>query len=1758
MNVPSSQNQNPDFNALFQSMELGVVYQNREGQIIASNPATEKILGLSSEQIRGRTSADPRWHAIHEDGTDFPGEIHPSMVALKTGKPVHNVVMGVFNPREDNYRWILINAVPEFRNHEKEPYQVYTTINDITDLKNIRHELDEHREMVNWKMREIKSPTGDLGSLELSDLIDREAVQKLMDEFYNLTKLPMSLVDLKGNVLVGIGWQDICTEFHRKHPDSCKNCVFSDTILTGTIEPGTYRMYRCLNNMWDVASPFMLEGRRFGNIFMGQFFFDDETIDYELFRNQAATFGFDVQAYMGALKKTPVLSRETVEHAMKFFMSFSTLLSAQGLNLIRLQRSVTEKDLLYEDKSRSEERFHRMVQDSEDLIAIINADGTVRNVSPAVYKILGYTPGEREGKNIFSLLHPEDVQKMQSEFVKTLQMPGGSVKHKVRLLHRDGSYRIIEASARNYLADDAVNGIIVNAKDITAHTLIEEKLRNSEQHYRNFFERDITGDYLSTPEGKLIDCNTAFVKMLGYDSKDELLLMNMDRIYPQQVDRETFLRKLQEQKVLIHFNCDLVRRDGRLINCIENVIGIFDEDGKLIFFQGYMMDITGQKEAMEQLRISEERLSFAMEATNDGLWDWNLETNQAYFSPRYYQMLGYEPGEFEANYENWKKLIHPDDLKEIEPVINKAIQHVRDYSVEFRMKTKSGKWNWILGRGKVASSEPGGRPTRMIGTHIDISERKAAEERLKTSDRIFNHSIDMLCIAGFDGYFKVLNPSWEKILGWTTEELLSKPWNDFVHPNDVNATNNVKSTIVDGHEIFHFENRYLCKSGEYKWLSWNSFPYAAEKIMFGVARDITETKKSQKALEDSETNFKTFFNTIRDFLFILDEQGHIKEVNQTVSDRLGYEKSELLNKPVLIVHPAERREESAQIIEEMIRGTRNFCPVPLITKEGVEISVETYITSGFWNGERALFGVSRDITALRLSEQKFATAFHASPVIMGMSTIDTGSFIEVNQAFCDKLGYTSEEVIGKRSVDILRMNPDIRKKMIQDLKNYGILRNVETAILNKKEETIHLLLSAEIIEINNRRVNFTSAIDISDRIRAESALRENEERFRLLVKNVASIIVIINADGTQRYVSPPAEKITGFTPEELTGKKFADVIHPDDLLQILSSWNECINQPDKIFIARYRHIHKTQGWVYLEATAQNFLNEPSVHAVIAVVREIAEQMRSEKLHKIQYNIAHAVATSKSLKELLVVVKQELNQIIDTTNFFIAFYNETTRMLRNAFWADEKEHYDEWPADHSLSGIVVTEGKPLFLMRDEISALARNRGIELWGTPAEFWMGVPLVLRNRVIGAMVVQTYDKQYAFEDYSREVFDIVANQISLYIEKLKDEEELITAKIKAEQSDKLKTSFLRNMSHEIRTPLNGIMGFTSLLKNFENLTNNEKKTYTSMILSSSERLLSIVDGVMELSKLESGTMKADVKNVSISVIIDRIYRLYEPRVAAKALDFKVQLPEDISKIVLRTDGEKLFLILKNFLENAIKFTNTGGIEIIIRHVKSDVSINIHDTGIGIEKDFHVKIFERFWQHEAFTKEFYGGTGLGLPIAKGLADLLGFEIIVDSEPGKGSTFTLLIPEAVIADSTGEIVMDTDKSEPLPYEPENIHILVAEDDETNFHLIEHMFNRKTVRITWVTDGRQALEKVLHENFDLVLMDLKMPVMNGFEATEQIRKYNIRTPVIALTAYSLIEDREKAMILGCNDFISKPVKKRELMEKIQKCCNVQEV
>jgi PAS domain S-box-containing protein len=584
--------------------------------------------------------------------------------------------------------------------------------------------MNRYRKM---KLDSILSPAGDIRNLELADIIDVPAIQSLMDDFYGLTHFPASLIDLKGKVLVGVGWQDICTRFHRVHPETCKYCLESDTQLSQGLPPGEFRLYKCKNNMWDIATPLMVGGHQLGNIFSGQFFFDDESLDYELFRTQARKYGFDEKEYLDALERVPRLSKESVDAGMAFLVKLANMVSLLSYSNIKLARSLTEREALTDSLRQSQERLSLALAAAR--MGVWEWDVQTDTVfwSPECYDIMGLGPVDVTPETFLNLIHPDDKDRILTATRK-------AVTEKViyaedfRIICPNGEVRWVSNLGRaEYDENDRPLRLVGTIMDITARKRAEEALAAETIRRRILVEQSRDGIVVLDENAEVYEANQRFANMLGYSAEEvrDLHVWDWDAQWTRE-ELEEIIRDVDATGD--HFETRHRRKDGSVFDVeISSNAAVLAEQ-KLIFC--VCRDISERKAAEESLRQSEARLSRAEEMALLGHWDLDLKTQELTWSKESYRLLGKDPSMFLPTFETFLSLMHPEDRERVLQIRDAGLQEGKGFNVDYRTILSDGSLRYIHERVEISTDEAG-NPNRIFGTVQDITRAKEAEKQLR-------------------------------------------------------------------------------------------------------------------------------------------------------------------------------------------------------------------------------------------------------------------------------------------------------------------------------------------------------------------------------------------------------------------------------------------------------------------------------------------------------------------------------------------------------------------------------------------------------------------------------------------------------------------------------------------------------------------------------------------------------------------------------------------------------------------------------------------------------------------------------------------------------------------------------------------------------------------------------------------------------------------------------------------------------------------
>lgn len=764
----------------------------------------------------------------------------------------------------------------------------------------------------------------------------------------------------------------------------------------------------------------------------------------------------------------------------------------------------------------------------------------------------------------------------------------------------------------------------------------------------------------------------------------------------------------------------------------------------------------------------------------------------------------------------------------------------------------------------------------------------------------------------------------------------------------------------------------------------------------------------------------------------------------------------------------------------------------------------------------------REITdeALRESEERFKALHNAS--FGGIGIHDKGVILECNQGLSDMTGYLTQELIGMNG--LLLIAPESRDLVMHNIVS-AYEKPYEAIGLRKNGQTFPMRLEGRNVPYKGKIVRTVEFRDITDTKKAEEALRKSEAIKNKMLSNIGDVVVIIDKNEVIKYKSPNIERLLRWSDNELIGKDTWDNIHPEDIELGKKFIQNLALEPNSIGTVEIRYKRKDNTYVWIEISIINLLNDPDIQGFLGNYHEITSRKSAEQ----ELLKAKEIADANSANLTAIIEGTADNIWAFDRNFKILYINQ----------AFQREFFNTFGVllepGVSLIEALPEPFKPIWIPRYKRVLQNEQYTIEdaINTENGTIYIQVtfnPIVSNGEVIGGSCFGS---------------NITARKQS--------ENDLIKAKELAEESDKLKTAFLCNMSHEIRTPMNGILGFADLLKE-PSLSGDKQQEYISIIEKSGVRMLNIINDIIDISKIEAGLIKLEVKESNINEQIEYINTFFKPETDTKGLTLSFKNPLSAKEATIKTDREKLYALLTNLVKNAIKYTNHGSIEFGYfptpkekPYQPNSLTFYVKDTGIGIPKNRQQAIFERFVQADIGDTMALQGAGLGLTITKSYLEMLGGTIWVESEVGVGSTFYFTLPYNT--QSQLDIIFENDvdvKDVTLS----KLKVLIAEDDEISRSLITINLNKISSEILLAKNGIEAIE-ICRSNpsIDLVLMDIRMPEMGGYEATRAIRQFNKEVVIIAQTAFGLSGDREKAIDAGCNDYISEPINKDELLSII---------
>ncbi len=959
-------------------------------------------------------------------------------------------------------------------------------------------------------------------------------------------------------------------------------------------------------------------------------------------------------------------------------------------------------------------------------------------------------------------------------------------------------------------------------------------------------------------------------------------------------------------------------------------------------------------------------------------------------------------------------------------------------------------------------------------------------------------------------------------------------------------------------------------------------PFQARELRSAVEMALYK-HQAEARLRNSEERYRAVVEDQTEVICRFKADGTLTFVNDVYCRFFSRSSAQLLDKK----WQSLALPEDVPLIEEQLTSLSPADPVAVVENRvcsglGEERWMQ-FVNRGVFDPDGQLVeiqSVGRDITdrkqaehALQESEQKHRLLLDHSGIGVGYYSVQ-GEILLFNQEAARRLHGKPNDFRGKSILDLFE-----RPAADEYLRRIRVAAGREGS--QEYEDFVHLpsgsrwFLSDYARIVNNAGEVIGVQIvarDVTDRKRAEQAIVDSERRVRRLYESMRDAFVSVDMDGKLQEYNQLFQQMLGYEPEELSSLTYLDVTPSEwhafeaDIVQK----QVLVRGYSDIYEKKYRRKDGSVIPVELRTILlKDDTGKPS--GMWAIVRDITDRKRAE-LHVQHLN--EVLRAVRDVGELIVRERNEGKLLADACHTLVrtrgyrlvwigGVVPNSKRVVPLASAGPAADYVDvaavTWDQSDTGRGPIGTA------LRERRACVCQDTATDSdfapWQEPAlvrgyRSVAAAPMIHGDRLFGAVAVYA-DRPAAFDDEELRLLQELAADLALALQSIEDEqqrkqaeEDLVRAKVAAEAANRAKSEFLANMSHEIRTPMAAITGFAELLMSRE-WSEPERREHLGTIQRNAESLLAIINDILDLAKIEAERFQLEQVDWSPRQVVEDVEKLMRNQAEQKHLDLKVKYVEPLPSMI-HTDPVRLRQILVNLVGNAIKFTHTGGVQVTVRCApgemgRSRLQFEVTDSGIGINTEALRDLFEPFTQVDMSSTRRFGGTGLGLSISKRLAEMLGGRIAVESEPGKGSTFTLTIdaglPERL---GTPNSLPETGKRS-VPEMCQSLHgrVLLAEDTPEMVRLVQRTLETTGLDLDLAENGLLACEmamaaKAAGEPYDLILMDIRMPVMDGYEATRRLRNDGWKGPIVALTAHSMRGDCEKCLEAGCDDYLSKPV------------------
>ncbi|MGL5194401.1 MAG: PAS domain S-box protein [Chroococcales cyanobacterium] len=1444
--------------------------------------------------------------------------------------------------------------------------------------------------------------------------------------------------------------------------------------------------------------------------------------------------------------------------------------------------------------------------------------------SPSAEGIFGYTSTEFLTQPELWLSHIDPKERAAVVQPALAQLKGGDkLTLEYQFQHKNGSWRWISQTftVQPEATTDAwgVTGI---ALDITERKQAEKALRESQQRYAALAQASPVGIFRTDLQGNCLYGNDRSFEMIGLSEQESMGLGWMSTLHPQDRDR-TMMAWLNFVQQGVSFNCEyrFLRPDGTVLWVVGQAGVEKDAEGNPVGYVGTITDITERKQVQAALQMSEERLQALLENASvmissvrlygDRTWEYE------YISPGAAALVGFTASELLAEPDLWLSRLPREDLDAI--IVNLERVFVeRAIEVEYRFRHKNGELRWLL-QTLISRWDEAANCWMITAVTRDITERKQAEQLLadynrtlemevrdrtaelaqinqrleqeigdrqeiesslrqsqQTLSAILENVEACIYIKNLSSQYTYMNRVGVEWLGGVKAEVIGFDDFKFFSPNMAQFMQEKdREVLKTGSIIQSFDIGFVRHSNQlHHYLTIKvplKNPDGSIYAICGISTDITELKQTEKALRLSEERIQALLNAIPDLMFrqridgtYLDVQSQGKIFNRPPKELIGRNLRELPIPEYLKTNLFERFQRAVQT------GTLQTYEHQLEQEDGVH-SYEARIVK---SGVDEVVCIVRDVTerqraeaALHESEERYRSVIAA--MAEGVVLQEASGEIRTCNASAEQiLGLSQEQMTGKTSLDpgwrSIREDgspfPGPEHPAMVTLATGEPCQNVIMGVHKSDGSLTWISINSQpLFHRGSDRPTavVTSFSDITDRFEAQKALRESEARYRAILEDQTELIVRFLPDGMVTFVNEAFCRFFGVTRDEAIAHHYEPAIVAEDR-ESVAQFVDKISPQNPVVTFENRAIARGElrwtQWVTrgIFDESGRILEYQAVGRDISDRKQIEEALRTSQ-HFLQ-KVADAIPHILYLRDLSTHISLYLNH----QSLGILGYCPTELGNANPEWSLERYH----PEDRDL----FSQGTARFLWLEDSDVLSTEYRFRHKNGDWR-WLNAREVVFSR----------DPQGTPTHILGSVEDITPRKLA--------ETELERAKDAAEAANRAKSAFLANMSHELRTPLTAILGFSKLLSAAANLT-REQQEHLNIVRKSGEHLLDLIERVLDLSKIEAGTMTLSENDFDLYRLLIDVQNMFSLKAKEKGLLLTMDSHIDVPNY-MRTDEVKLRQILINLLGNAIKFTDEGQVSLRVSRVgkesdsgsvpgesESKICFEVSDTGIGIDPRYFTNLFKPFVQTGTgmYSQE---GTGLGLNISAQFVRLMGGDISVQSggksyTEGRGcseimidstselwpvTTFKFEIPVRVV---TGGVIVGINPHLRIrsrqPQQPE-YRMIVVDDHDYNSQLLMEILQGFGFELQRACNGEEVLEMWQHFLPHLIWMDIRMPKIDGYEATRRIKAYCRNHPeipvpaIVAITASAWHFDKSEILAAGCDGLIRKPFREVEIFEAI---------